>query len=61
MGELFYTDDFFAIYEKLDKDNVRCIARMDSEAAHIASFLRVNLPADTLEALKDALFGGITM
>lgn len=31
------------------------------EAASIASFLRVNLPADTLEALKDALFGGITM
>lgn len=29
------------------------------EAAHIASFLRVNLPADTLEALKDALFGGL--
>ena len=29
------------------------------EAAHIASFLRINLPADTLEALKDALFGGL--
>ena len=33
MKELFYTDDFFAIYEKLDKDNVRCVALMDNSAA----------------------------
>lgn len=30
-----------------------------TEAAHIAAFLRVNLPTDTLEALKVALFGGL--
>lgn len=35
--------------------------RPKEEAAYIASFLRMNLPADTLEALKDALFGGLTM
>jgi len=33
MGDLFYTDDFFGIYEKLDEDTVRCVALMDSESA----------------------------
>ena len=33
MKELFYTDDFFGIYEKQDEDTVRCVALMDSEAA----------------------------
>ena len=65
MRELFYTDDFFGIYEKLDEDNVRCVALMDSSAAPeltIAETERyAKLPADTLEALKDALFCGITM
>ena len=33
MRELMYTDDTYAIYEKLDDDTVRCVALMDFESA----------------------------
>ena len=55
MRELFYTDDFFGIYEKLDEDNVRCVALMDSSAAPDLTIAETERYAKLFVAAPDLL------